>query len=90
MTVIDSHAHIAAPAGVFSYQARLIASGGYQERTAILLPAARLLTGRGAARRGRVRGPSVSATGGHPPAAAADFAPSASMSASTLAKESMR
>ena len=35
MTVIDSHAHIAAPAGVFSYQARLIASGGYQERTAI-------------------------------------------------------
>jgi 4-oxalmesaconate hydratase len=29
LTVIDSHAHITAPAGVFSYQARLIASGGY-------------------------------------------------------------
>jgi 4-oxalmesaconate hydratase len=27
--VIDSHAHISAPAGVFAYQARLIASGGY-------------------------------------------------------------
>jgi hypothetical protein len=29
LTVIDSHAHISAPAGVFSYRARLIASGGY-------------------------------------------------------------
>jgi 4-oxalmesaconate hydratase len=27
--VIDSHAHISAPPGVFAYQARLIASGGY-------------------------------------------------------------
>ena len=27
--IIDSHAHISAPVGVFAYQARLIASGGY-------------------------------------------------------------
>jgi 4-oxalmesaconate hydratase len=31
--VIDSHAHISAPAGVFAYQARLIASGGYPGTT---------------------------------------------------------
>jgi 4-oxalmesaconate hydratase len=29
LTVIDAHSHITAPAGVFAYQARLIASGGY-------------------------------------------------------------
>lgn len=29
MTVIDSHAHISAPAAMFAYQSRLIVSGGY-------------------------------------------------------------